>query len=149
MPKSSDLVSLAALVETPLETVRAQLQRSLSRLGLPCDRASVTALGAAMAGLAMDHKAVTLHQHAPAPASYAGVMTWVALVKGHFAAEQRALAAWIADWTQDPAFQAWAQPQIAADPFLQGLSETEALWRWACGLVQRYVVGDWPDAPAV
>jgi hypothetical protein len=100
-----------------------------------------------MASFAMDHKAVALHQHAPAPASYAEVMAWVALVKGHFAAEQRALADRIMAWTQDPEFQAWARPQIAADPFLRGLSEAQALWRWACGLVRRYFVDDGPDAP--
>jgi hypothetical protein len=131
MPNPSDLASLAALAEAPLEAFRAQLQLGLSRLGLPCDRASVAALGAAMASLAMDHRAVTLHQHAPAPASDAGVMTWVALVKGHFAAEQRALTARLRAWTQDPEFQAWVQPQSAADPFLRGLTEAEALWRWA------------------
>jgi hypothetical protein len=44
-------------------------------------------------------------------------MTRIALVKGHFAAEQQALEAWIGAWPQDPEFQTWAQPPIAAEPF--------------------------------
>jgi hypothetical protein len=100
-----------------------------------------------MASLSMDPKDMTLHQHPPAPARFAAVMTWVA--KGHFACEQRALTARLVAWSQDPECQAWARPQITADPFLQGLSAAEACWRWACGLVRRYFVGDWPDAPAV
>ena len=103
---------------------------------------------ATLASLIRVPEGVTLHRHPPAPASYAGVMTWVALVRGHFAAEQRALTAELVAWTQDPECQAWARPQIAADPFLRGLSEAEALWRWACGLVRRYFVGEWTDALA-
>ena len=68
----------------------------------------------------MDPKGVTLHQRPPAPARYAAVIAWIALVKGHFAREQRALEAWIADWPQDADFMAWAQPQIAVDMLLQG-----------------------------
>jgi hypothetical protein len=100
-----------------------------------------------MASLIMDRQGVTLHSHPPAPASYAAVRTWIALLKGHFAAEPRALEASIADWTQDSNFAAWAQPQIAADTFLQGFSEAEARWRFTCELVLAYFV-DWPDAPA-
>jgi hypothetical protein len=80
-----------------------------------------------MVSLIMGSTGVTLHQHPPAPASYARVMTRIALVKGHFAAEQQALVAWIGAWTQDPEFQAWAQPKIAADPFVQSLNKAEAL----------------------
>jgi len=43
---------------------------------------------------------------------------------------------------------AWAQPQIAAETFVQGFSETEAQWRLTCGLVLSYFVGDWTDEPA-
>jgi hypothetical protein len=60
-------------------------------------------------------------------------MTWVALVKGHLVAEQQALAARLGAWTQDPEFQAWAQPQVATGPFLQGFSKAESLWRFTCG----------------
>ena len=140
-------MSIAELAEAPLEAFCAQLQVKLSRLGLPCDRARVTTLCAAMADLIRDPEGVPLHQHPPSPAGYAAVMTWVELVKGHFAAEQQALEAWIEAWTQDPDFVAWAQPQIAADPFLQGFGEAEASWRLTCGLVLSYVVGDWTDVP--
>ena len=90
---------------------------------------------------------MTLHQHPPVPARCAAVLTWVTLAKGHFACKQQALEAWITTWTQDPDVVAWARPQIVADSFLQGFSEAEALWRWTCGLVLSYVVGDWPDGP--
>jgi hypothetical protein len=70
--------------------------------------------------LCHNHDGVTLHQHPPSAEAYAAVMTWVALVKGHVAAEPQALESWIDAWTHGPDVQALAQPQIAADPFLQG-----------------------------
>jgi hypothetical protein len=65
---------------------------NLFRLGLP------DALG------------VSLHRHPPTPARYTVVMTWVTLVKGHFAAEQHPLEIWMETSTQDSDFMARAQP---------------------------------------
>ena len=48
MPDQPDVVSFAELAEPRLEAFRAQLQVKLSRLGLPGDRLSITALGAAI-----------------------------------------------------------------------------------------------------
>lgn len=76
-------------------------------------------------------------------------MTWVELVKDHFAVEQQALEACVHAWAQDPDVRAWAQLLIAADPFLRGFGEAEARWRFTCGLVLSYFVGDWPNKPAV
>jgi hypothetical protein len=62
---------------------------------------------------------VTLHQHPPSAEAYAAVMTWVELVKDHFAAEQQALEACV---------QAWAQDQVGPSTWeLQSTKEVAAV----------------------
>ena len=42
-----------------------------------------------------------LHQYPPSAEAYVAVMTWVELVKDHFAAAQQALEAFVYAWAQD------------------------------------------------